>query len=237
MTTTTPDVAELLAAGYMRVSTESQLDGFGPGIQRDAITETAAGHHLELTEVYFDEGICGAEGLDVRRDLAAALDWITEHPGGTLIIPRLDRLARDLLVQETVLADIWKAGGHVLSCSETERTYCHPDNPEDPARTLIRQVLGAVAAYERSMIRLRLVRGRRRKLAATGYAGGIEPYGWTDPNEQAVLAYVGAQRRAGVTWAALADELNATGRGKRNGTPWFRQELQQVYARSVKRVS
>src|SRR5262245_3680696 len=117
------------AIGYLRVSTETQLDGYGLDLQRAAIQPTATSYGPELAAIYTDEGICGAENLDTRQGLAAALDHLAANPGTTLIIPRLDRLARDLMVQESVLADAWKTGATVLSSSETERTYCQPDNP------------------------------------------------------------------------------------------------------------
>lgn len=225
------------AIGYGRVSTEAQMDGFGPEIQRDAIVELARTNALDLVELFVDEGISGSEGLDTRRGLARALDYLAEHPGTTLIIPRLDRLARDLMVQESILADAWKAGAEVLSCSETERTYCRPDSPDDPARTLIRQVLGAVAAYERAMIRLRMTRGRRRLLDRQGWAGGPEPYGWSDAGEQAVLATIAQERRNGTPWKIIAATLNAAGTGKRNGQPWTAQEAQRTHARATDRAT
>ena len=46
-------------------------------------------------------------------------------------------------------------GAEVFSTSDAEQGYLQ-DDPSDPSRKLIRQVLGAVAEYERAMIRLRL---------------------------------------------------------------------------------
>lgn len=226
-----------LAAGYLRVSTEAQLDGYGPEIQLDAVTVLADTERLDLAAVFTDEGISGGEGLETRTGLAKALDWLAEHPGATLIIPRLDRLARDLMVQESILADAWRTGATVLSCSETERTYCRPDSPDDPARTLIRQVLGAVAAYERAMIRLRMMRGRRRLLDAQGWAGGPVPYGWADEDEGAVLRHIAAGRQHGVRWVRLAEQLNTAGRYKRSGTAWTPQEVQRTYSRATQRTT
>lgn len=223
------------AIAYLRVSTEAQLDGLGLDVQRDACIELAQREGLTVAQVFTDEGISGSEGLDVRAALAAALDWLCEHPGATLIVPRLDRLARDLMVQEQVLADAWKCGAVVTSCSETERTYCRPDSPDDPARTLIRQVLGAVAAYERAMIRLRLVRGRRMRLVRTGWAGGPTPFGWEDPDEQRTLAYIDVARRGGAMWRAIANDLNRRGWYKRNGKAWTTSEVQRCHARALER--
>ena len=43
---------------------------------------------------------------------------------------------------------------------------------------MIRQVLGAVAEYERSMVVLRLRNGRRRKAEMGGYASGAPAFGF-----------------------------------------------------------
>lgn len=222
------------AIGYLRVSTESQLDGLGLDVQLAAIEALAAAEGFDLVAIYSDEGISGTEDLTGRRGLADALDHLAAG-AEVLIIPKLDRLARDLMVQEQVLADCWRTGGRVLSCSETERTYCQPDDPSDPARTLIRQVLGAVAAYERAMIRARLVAGRRRRIAVEGYAGGPEPYGWSCPEERGTLALVDVERAAGTTWRGVADVLNAAGRLKRNGTAWSAADLHRTHQRAAQR--
>jgi len=52
------------------------------------------------------------------------------------------------------------------------------DDPDDPSRKLIRQVLGAVSEYEGSVIALRLRSGRRRKAEKGGYAYGRPPVGY-----------------------------------------------------------
>jgi DNA invertase Pin-like site-specific DNA recombinase len=223
------------AIAYRRVSTETQLDGFGLELQDTAIADLAGTEGLDLVATFTDEGICGAESIDVRVELGKALDYLAEHPGTALIVPRLDRLARDLIVQEQCLADAWRTGATVLSCSPTERIYCQPDNPDDPARTLIRQVLGAVAAYERAMIRLRMTRGRRRLIAQQGWAGGPTPYGWECPTERALLADVTAWRSARVPWRTIAARLNSARRPKRNGAPWTHGELQRTWARATAR--
>jgi DNA invertase Pin-like site-specific DNA recombinase len=68
-------------------------------------------------------------------------------------------------------------GGELFSTSAAEAGYL-PDDPDDPSRTLVRQVLGAVSQYERSMIALRLRSGRKRKSEKGGYAYGSPPYGF-----------------------------------------------------------
>lgn len=60
----------------------------------------------------------------------------------------------------------------------------------------MRQVLGAIAQYERALIRSRMAAGRAAKLATGGYSGGRPPFGWRaegkellpDEREQEVIA-------------------------------------------------
>jgi DNA invertase Pin-like site-specific DNA recombinase len=124
-----------------------------------------------------DEGVSGSNGLDTRDGLADALEALKSRQAGGLIVYRLDRLARDLVLQEQLLADIRRMGAEVFSTSSAEASYL-TDDPDDPSRKLIRQVLGAVNEYERAMIALRLRSGRRKKHDNGGYAYGSPPYGW-----------------------------------------------------------
>jgi DNA invertase Pin-like site-specific DNA recombinase len=230
--------------GYLRVSTEEQLKGEGLEVQRDAIVADAAEAGATVVAWYRDEALSGSNGLEGRTGLAEALGALDGGEGSVLAVFKLDRLARDLIVQEQLLAEVWRIGASVHSTSEAERVYCRPDDPDDPSRKFIRQILGAAAEYERAMIRLRMVRGRRRKLAAEGYAGGPAPYGWRhaqgggiepDEAEQAVLGAVEGWRAEGYSWAAIAADLNGQGFTKRNGEPWSVANLHKTLGRASRR--
>jgi DNA invertase Pin-like site-specific DNA recombinase len=206
--------------GYLRVSTDEQMRGEGIEIQRDAIVADAAAAGANIAGWYADEAVSGSNGLENRTGVAEALGHLEGQPGTVLAVYRLDRLARDLIVQEQLLAEVWRVGGTVHSCSETEAAYCRPDDPDDPARKFIRQVLGAASEYERAMIRLRMTRGRRRAIAEYGWAGGPAPYGWRladagglepDAAETEVLDLIGAWRDDGWSWQSIADDLNGRG--------------------------
>jgi DNA invertase Pin-like site-specific DNA recombinase len=64
-----------------------------------------------------------------------------------------------------------RLGGGAFSTSAAESGYL-VDDPDDPSRKLIRQILGAVSEYERAMIPLRLRSGRHRKAKHGGFAYG-----------------------------------------------------------------
>ena len=179
--------------GYVRVSTSTQVeDGFGLAIQKAAVRDWCKANGHKLVTTLCDEGISGAKELEDRPGLADALGMLRDKQAQGIVVPRSDWLARDLIVQETVLAEIRRIGAKVFSTSPAEASYL-TDDPDDPSRKMIRQVLGAVAEYERSMVVLRLRNGRRRKAQTGGYASGAPAFGY----EARDKALVGLQRGAG----------------------------------------
>jgi DNA invertase Pin-like site-specific DNA recombinase len=67
------------------------------------------------------------------------LDRLADGTAEGLIVARLDRLARSLTVQEATLGLLWRRGATVFSADNGE---VHADDPDDPMRTAIRQVMG-----------------------------------------------------------------------------------------------
>ena len=60
-------------------------------------------------------------------------------------------------------------------------------------------------------------------------AGRVVPKSRSHQGEQATLAAIIAHRAAGLSWAKVADKLNATGRRTRTGGRWTRQGAHQVH--------
>ena len=90
------------------------------------------------------------------------------------------------------------------------------DDPDDPMRTAMRQMMGVFSQLERGMITARLRAGR----AAKRYAYGSPPFGWradkTSPTgfarvpvEQRVIERILAWRADGVPMREMARRLNA----------------------------
>ena len=224
------------AVGYLRVSTEEQLSGTGLQGQREAII--ALGH--EIVRWCSDEGISGSNGLDSRDGLAEALHLLSTGEVEAIIVYRLDRLARDMVLQETLLQDIRKYG-QLISCSASETEFCRPDPDNlDPSRKLIRQVLGAVAEYERDMIRLRMKAGLRRHLRAGGRHGHRAPYGWRWENKQLVpmqserliVRTIVGWHESGQSSRQIADGLNASEIPGPSGGRWSHVTVAKIIKRA-----
>jgi len=212
-------------AGYLRVSTAAQAEeGFGLDVQRDSVKKWAKAHGHKLVVVLADEGVSGVKELDDRPALGDALELVRSGEVEGVVVPKLDRLARDLIVQETLLAEIRRHGGQVFSCMAGEDGYL-ADDPNDPSRRLIRQVLGAVSEYERSVIALRLRSGRRRKAETGGYAYGRPPVGFVargrelvaSPAEQVALDRIRELKAGGASVRQICETLEAEGIPTKSG--------------------
>lgn len=211
------------AIGYLRVSTDRQAEhGLGLEVQEQAIRAWAKANGVRLVDVLRDEGESGANGLDTRVGLAEALARCEAGEATQLVVCRYDRLARDLLLQETTIARLQSKNVEVVSTSE-------PTQGDEITRTMVRQLLGVIAQYERAVIRGRLASGKAAKRARGGYLGGPTPYGTRAEGKELVLGpkdevlaveMVKRLRPLGRSYREICDELEVAGVRTRRGGPW-----------------
>ncbi len=201
------------AYGYLRVSGLGQVDGDGFPRQLQAIKKYADANGFSVTKVFREEGVSGKTELDGRVALKELLEALASNGAKTVIIERLDRLARDLMVQETIIADLRKRGFDLISVAEPD--LCS----DDPGRVLMRQVFGSIAQYDRAMTVAKLRGARERMRAATGRCEGRKPYG-IRPGESSVIDRMKELRADGLAVDKIATALNAEGIRSRTGGIW-----------------
>jgi DNA invertase Pin-like site-specific DNA recombinase len=126
--------------GYARVSTNDQ----DLTAQRNALLALG----VEAAQIFVDHGLTGANRVrpGLREAMAAC------RGGDTLVVTKLDRLARSLSDARDI-ADELTAKGVVLSLGGS--TY----DPTDPVGRLLFNVLGMVAEFEADLIRMRTREG------------------------------------------------------------------------------
>lgn len=222
----------MTAVGYVRVSTTEQVKGFGLDVQRSAIADYCDAQGLTLGAVYSDDGVSGSNGLESRDGLARALATLESRQAAVLVVYRLDRLARDLLLQETILGRLRACGVAVVSVTEGSV------DSDDPTRVLVRQVLGAIGEYERALIRARVMAGKAAKAARGGYAGGRPAFGSRaagaelvpDPSEQLTVERIRELRDQGSSLRSIARALEEEGRPAKAGRRWHASQVARVLA-------
>lgn len=160
----------MILLGYARVWTADQ----NPDLQLDDLK--AAGCY----RIFVDQA---SGALDDRPELARVLDQL--QPGNTLVVWRLDRLGRSLRHLIDVVEHLQGRGVGFRSLHENIDTTT-------PGGKLVFHVFGALAEFERDMIRER---------TTAGLAAARGPVGLTGPLLQtykpAALTHVG---KAPGTW-------------------------------------
>jgi len=218
--------------GYIRVSTSGQVeDGHGLDIQEAAIRTWSKEQGHRVVDVFRDEGVSGSQ--EQRDGLEDALSAVRFNGAEGIVVASLDRLARSLTLQEASLQQVWGSSGDVFAVDTGE---VMADDPDDPVRTFVRQILGAVSQLEAGMISRRLRRGREHKAAQGGYAYGAPPYGFVaesgqlvlDPDEQCVVLNMIDMRDAGSSLREIATHLNAYGVPAKRGGAWHPQTVARV---------
>lgn len=146
--------------GYARVSTSSQ--------DLTAQTDALVALGVPAERVFTDKGMTGTkrDRPGLRAVLAAC------RPGDTLVVTKLDRLARSLRDATDIAAELTKKG---VRLSLGGSVY----DPTDPVGRLLFNVLGMVAEFESDLIRARTregmatakvkgkLKGRKPKLSPT----------------------------------------------------------------------
>jgi len=201
------------AFGYLRVSGKGQVDGDGFPRQRAAIKAYADADGIKVVRWFEEKGISGATELDGRPALLQLLEALASNGTKLVLIEKLDRLARDLMVQETIIGDLRKGGFDLISVSEPDLLQ------NDPTRILMRQMFGAIAQYEKAMIVAKLRGARQRVKAKEGRCEGRKPYGTRD-GEDVVIERMRELRAEGLGFDRIAAMLNSEGLKPRAGERW-----------------
>lgn len=219
----------MASIGYARVSTEEQTtEG-----QIDALK--AAG----CTTVFTENGSGGDPKRPVLANTIASL-----RKGDTLVVVRIDRLARSVVHLLEIIDSLQKRGISFRSLSD-------PIDTTSPQGRFTLQILGSVAEFERALIRERTVAGmavsrkngkkagnpglRRRdpeaiaKIVAAGNAQRQQAVNRLAPDIVPVIASL----RPTVPWDGVAEILNQKGIPTPHGNPWQENSIFRVSRRLV----
>jgi DNA invertase Pin-like site-specific DNA recombinase len=215
------------AFSYLRVSGIGQIDGDGFTRQRETIENFARKNKFDIVNEFRDEGVSGTKDCFDREGLTELFVALKANGVRTVIVERPDRLARKLVVSEIILSEFRKIGVTVLSAESGTDLAAEE---EDSERTLIRQILMAVAQWEKSVIVQKLRASRVRIRKTQGRCEGRKPYGATEEERQ-TLARMNQWRAEKQTFATIAARLNADGIKPRSGAKWHVTSIRRILTR------
>jgi DNA invertase Pin-like site-specific DNA recombinase len=153
------------AVAYLRTSSRTNVgaDKDSDKRQRAAVEAYAKGAGYEIVDTFYDAAVSGADPVGERAGFAEMLERLLANGAKTILVESPDRFARDLMVQ---LAghDMLKAKGISLVAASAPTHFIE----DTPTAILVRQVLGAIAEFEKTTLVAKLAAARRRKRMATG---------------------------------------------------------------------
>ena len=197
--------------GYIRVSTDEQVNGTSLDEQRRQITGLAMGHLLELSDIITDPGVSGSVPLFERPGGKALGNLVA---GDVVIAAKLDRIFRSALDALRTIEGWEKTGVRLIINGHGEVT-----DQKNPAGRLMLEMMAVFAGHERRMIRERLAEGRQAKRAKGGHIGGTAPFGYRVegtgrdarlipiPEQQEALATMRELREQGLSFRAIAAQV------------------------------
>jgi DNA invertase Pin-like site-specific DNA recombinase len=214
----------LKAFGYLRVSGKGQIEGDGFDRQEAAIRAYAKAHGVKLVKVFKELGVSGTKDIANRPAFIAMMEALHGDGVKLVLVESLGRLARDLMVQESILHDLKRNGFDLVSVTEPD--LCS----DDPSRKFMRQVMGAFHEYEKAMIVVKLRGARQRTKAKRGHCEGRKAYGHY-PGEVDTLNRMKELAASGMTATDIASALRAEGRKTRTGGEWLQPTVSKILSR------
>ena len=217
---------------YCRVSTDNQKEEGTINLQVDAIREYCQKKGFDLVDTFKDEGVSG--GLEDRPALASLFNFLEGEEGKeiqTVIVWKLDRLARDLYIQEHLIKKLELLGKRLISTKEADL------DSSDPMRKAFRQFMGIVAELEKAFITMRLSGGRIQKAKQGGYAGGGVALGYltkekelqpTEQEAETIKTIFALKRRRRLSINEIARFLQEEGYQTKRGGSWYASTVSYI---------
>jgi DNA invertase Pin-like site-specific DNA recombinase len=209
------------AIAYLRTSslTNAGPDKDSAKRQRAAIAAYAKSAGHKIIAEFSDEGVSGADPIETRPGMTAALALIAGNGVTTIVVESASRFARDLMTQEIGFRRLTDLG-IALIAADSPQSFLN----DGPTSKLIRQVLGAVAEFDKASLVIKLKGARERKARETGKpCGGRKPLAETRPETIALAKQLYAYDSVAGTRRSLrevAAALAAAGHLTASGTPY-----------------
>lgn len=220
--------------GYCRVSTEGQaVDGVSLDAQQAKLKAWALANDMELAGIWTDAGVSGKRA-DNRAELQAALQACCSE-GGVLCVYSLSRLARSTADTLEIATLLEASGADLVSLSEKLDT-------SSAAGKMLFRLMAVLAEFERDLISERTTAALAHKKSRGERVGEI-PFGFRlavdgvslehDENESRIIELVMTLRSTGLSYAAIAAELDAAGETPKKAKKWNAMTVRSIVLRQT----
>jgi len=196
------------AVMYLRTSSATNLDGDSEERQKESIAKYADSQGMEIVSGAYDQAVKGSDSIHEREGFAQLIQYCLDNDVTTILCENASRFARDVIVQELGYRELKKLNLQLIPVDAPD--YFTGDSP---SLTMIRQILGSVAEFEKSNLVSKLRGARDRVRAKNGKCEGRkslkEIYG--DLRYRTLQKKVRRLSKERMTYAKIAEVLASQG--------------------------
>lgn len=165
-----PDAVGTKRCGiYIRVSTEMQVDRNSLSTQKTQLLSYVESHGWTVAKLFTDAGL---SAKDTRRPaFQEMMKWAQDGKLDVILVSKLDRISRNMMDLLNLIDDLKDWGVDFVSSSQSFDT-------STPMGTLILNMLGSFAQFEREMTGERVRENMRERAKKGVWSGGQTPFGY-----------------------------------------------------------
>ena len=212
-----------------RVSTVKQSEtGVSLAEQRRQIKQYCDCYGYEVVAEIEDVG----SGSDINREgLQTALSMLDNNLADGICVVRIDRIARSLLLFQTLLANYFTNSGNLLISVQD-----HFDS-SSPTSVLVMNILSSVAQHEHTLIKTRIkeslhnlkINNKRTGTVKFGYDADADNNLVKNESEQSVIRRLKRLRKKGLSFQKIAVNLLEKGFTNRKGKMYDQSFLRRLH--------
>ena len=198
--------------------------------QQVAIEGFAKANGFEIVDWYYDKAVRGSDAVTDRTGFSTMLEAITSDGVRTILIESPDRFARDLAVQLAGHDHLKRLGVRLIPASAPDHFI-----EDTPTAILVRQVLGAIAQFDKATLVAKLKAARDRKRARTGKCGGRRSHIEARPEVVALAQQLRRKRpkRGQMSLREIAAKLESAGHLNERGARYSAASVQHMLAQQA----
>lgn len=210
-----------LVGGYIRVSTERQVEGYSIEGQITQTEQYCQFNGYELVDIYADRGISG-KSMN-RPELQRMLNDAKNGKLDCVMVYKTNRLARNTSDLLTIVEELHRQNVEFFSLSERMEV-------KNSTGKLMLQILASFSEFERNTILENIYTGQRQR-ALEGYYQGNLPLGYNNipdnkkelminQHEANIVKYIFESYAKGHGYRKIANALNHKGYVTKKGNPF-----------------
>lgn len=217
---------------YLRVSDISQVGKGGFDRQLKAIKSFCKEQGYSVADVYQEKGVSGTKGELDRPTFQNMVADILSNGINTIVVESLDRLARELRIQEQILFYLARKDICLISANTGENVT--EAVKSDPMKNALIQIQGVFSELDKKQLVRKLRRGREKVKAEKGKCAGRKHYGEESEEERIILKRITYMRRMSrgqekrMSFQKIANVLNEEGIKTRLGKQWTSTGVKNV---------